>query len=98
MLFRSREAQVKLKDYLHRIQEMAESADRTRADVSYSGNEVCFSADTTQFVKLLDLVQRQANVDEARRARWQVELQQKQSRAIFIFTVGPKHHLGQLSL
>lgn len=46
-----------------------------------------------KFEKLLDLVQRQANVDEARRARWQVDLQQKQSRAIFIFTVSPNHPL-----
>ena len=82
------EAQMKLKDYLHRIKEMMESAERTRSDVS--DLQVIwryFPADMKQFEKLLDLVQRQANVDEARRARWQVDLQQKQSRAIFIFTV-----------
>ena len=32
------EAQLKLKDYLHRIQEMTESAERTRGDVSLSSH------------------------------------------------------------
>lgn len=36
------EAQLKLKDYLHRIQEMTESAERTRGDVSTSNDEVSF--------------------------------------------------------
>jgi len=42
---------------------------------------------TLQFEKLLDLVQRQANVDEARLSRWQADVQGVQSRAVMIFTV-----------
>lgn len=41
-----------------------------------------------QFEKLLDLKQRQANVDEARLARYQADLASAQSRAVLVFTVG----------
>ena len=36
---------------------------------------------------LLDLKQKQANVDEARMARWQAEATQEQSRSVMVFTV-----------
>jgi hypothetical protein len=38
------EAQMKLKDYLHRIKEMTESAERTRGDVSTSSAVAPFSS------------------------------------------------------
>ncbi|KAJ6065534.1 hypothetical protein N7444_001187 [Penicillium canescens] len=36
---------------------------------------------------LLDLKQKQANVDEAKMARWQAEVTQTQSRAVMVFTI-----------
>ncbi|KKK20761.1 hypothetical protein AOCH_002269 [Aspergillus ochraceoroseus] len=36
---------------------------------------------------LLDLKQKQANVDEARLARWEAEVTQSQSRAVMVFTI-----------
>lgn len=39
------------------------------------------------FKDLLDIKQKQANVDEARMARWQADVSQNQSRSIMIFTV-----------
>ena len=36
---------------------------------------------------LLDLKQKQANVDEAKMARWQAEVTQTQSRSVMVFTI-----------
>ena len=66
-----REAQDKLAEYIHQVDSMIRSAERTRKD----------------FEKLLDLKQRQANVDEARLARYQADLTSAQSRAVLVFTV-----------
>lgn len=65
------EALEKLTDYIHQVDSMISSAERTRKD----------------FEKLLDLKQRQANVDEARLARYQADLTSAQSRAVLVFTV-----------
>lgn len=40
-----------------------------------------------QVETLLDLKQKQANVDEARMARWQAEVTQNQSRSVMVFTI-----------
>lgn len=40
-----------------------------------------------QVENLLDLKQKQANVDESRMARWQAEVTQDQSRSVMVFTV-----------
>jgi hypothetical protein len=40
-----------------------------------------------QVETLLDLKQKQANVDEAKMARWQAEVTQNQSRAVMVFTI-----------
>ncbi|MCJ1244358.1 hypothetical protein MMC30_001556 [Trapelia coarctata] len=66
-----REALDKLTEYIHQVDSMIKSAERTRKD----------------FEKLLDLKQRQANVDEARLARYQADLTSAQSRAVLVFTV-----------
>lgn len=66
-----REALDKLAEYIHQVDSMIKSAERTRGD----------------FEKLLDLKQRQANVDEARLARYQADLTSAQSRAVLVFTV-----------
>lgn len=42
---------------------------------------------THQVETLLDLKQKQANVDEAKMARWQAEVTQTQSRAVMVFTI-----------
>lgn len=65
------EALDKLIDYIHQVDSMIGSAERTRND----------------FEKLLDLKQKQANVDEARLARYQADLASAQSRAVLVFTV-----------
>jgi len=65
------EALEKLTEYIHQVDSMIRSAERTRKD----------------FEKLLDLKQRQANVDEARLARYQADLTSAQSRAVLVFTV-----------
>ncbi|KAI9782817.1 MAG: hypothetical protein M1839_004568 [Geoglossum umbratile] len=65
------EALEKLKEYSDQVKQMIESANRTRKD----------------FEKLLNLKQRQANVDEARLARYHADLASMQSRAVMIFTV-----------
>lgn len=41
----------------------------------------------SQVENLLDLKQKQANVDESRMARWQAEVTQNQSRSVMVFTV-----------
>ena len=40
-----------------------------------------------QVENLLDLKQKQANVDESRMARWQAEVTQDQSRSVMVFTI-----------
>ncbi|MCJ1400767.1 hypothetical protein MMC11_003975 [Xylographa trunciseda] len=65
------DAQEKLKEYTHQVDQMIKNASRTRTD----------------FEKLLDLKQRQANVDEARLARYQADVTSVQSRAVMVFTV-----------
>jgi hypothetical protein len=40
-----------------------------------------------QVETLLDLKQKQANVDEAKMARWQAEETQNQSRSLMVFTI-----------
>lgn len=40
-----------------------------------------------QVENLLDLKQKQANVDESRLARWEAEVTQSQSRAVMVFTI-----------
>ncbi|MCJ1386386.1 hypothetical protein MMC17_009512 [Xylographa soralifera] len=64
-------AQEKLEEYTHQVDQMIKNASRTRSD----------------FEKLLDLKQRQANVDEARLARYQADVTSVQSRAVMVFTV-----------
>jgi Mg2+ and Co2+ transporter CorA len=41
----------------------------------------------TQVENLLDLKQKQANVDESRLARWEAEVTQTQSRSVMVFTI-----------
>ncbi|KAI9774094.1 MAG: hypothetical protein M1840_005187 [Geoglossum simile] len=65
------EALEKLKEYTEQVKKMLKSANRARKD----------------FEKLLNLKQRQANVDEARLARYHADLASMQSRAVMIFTV-----------
>jgi hypothetical protein len=40
-----------------------------------------------QVENLLDLKQKQANVDESRLARWEAEVTQTQSRSVMVFTI-----------
>ena len=66
-----KEAIEKIEEYEKQISEMRGSA--TLAKDSYKD--------------LLDIKQKQANVDEARMARWQADVSQTQSRSIMIFTI-----------
>lgn len=50
-------------------------------------DEYLSNANFNQVENLLDLKQKQANVDESRMARWQAEVTQDQSRSVMVFTV-----------
>ncbi|TVY39411.1 hypothetical protein LOCC1_G006545 [Lachnellula occidentalis] len=65
------QARAKLNEYLHHTSKMIKSVQSTRDD----------------FDKLLQMVQRQAQVDEVRLARLQADLASAQSRSVMIFTV-----------
>ncbi|KAJ5543561.1 hypothetical protein N7535_005985 [Penicillium sp. DV-2018c] len=64
-------AQDRIDGYRSQINEMKENSHVTQKAVE----------------TLLDLKQKQANVDEAKMARWEAEVTQTQSRAVMVFTV-----------
>ncbi|KAJ5142587.1 Mitochondrial substrate/solute carrier [Penicillium bovifimosum] len=64
-------AQDRIDEYRSQINEMKENSHVTQKAVE----------------TLLDLKQKQANVDEAKMARWEAEVTQTQSRAVMVFTV-----------
>ncbi|KAL9107405.1 MAG: hypothetical protein Q9227_007689 [Pyrenula ochraceoflavens] len=65
------EAVAKIEEYEKQIIEMQKSANLAK----------------DSYKDLLDIKQKQANVDEARMARWQADVSQSQSRSIMVFTV-----------
>lgn len=85
-------ALLRLDDYRAQVSEMIKDASTAKKAVcgilppfEQSGpNSYVF---IPQVENLLDLKQKQANVDESRLARWQAEVTQNQSRAVMIFTV-----------
>ncbi|KAH0544770.1 hypothetical protein FGG08_001137 [Glutinoglossum americanum] len=80
----------KLEEYTDQVDQMLETANRTRKDVHRPPKSLDVretETDDPQFEKLLYLKQRQANVDEARLARYHADLASMQSRAVMIFTV-----------
>ncbi|KAJ5947732.1 hypothetical protein N7466_000747 [Penicillium verhagenii] len=64
-------AQLKIDEYRTQISEMKENSHLAQKAVE----------------TLLDLKQKQANVDEAKMARWQAEETQNQSRSLMVFTI-----------
>ncbi|KAJ5307553.1 hypothetical protein N7476_008209 [Penicillium atrosanguineum] len=64
-------AQLRIDEYRTQITEMKENSHLTQKAVE----------------TLLDLKQKQANVDEAKIARWQAEATQNQSRSVMVFTI-----------
>ncbi|TGO71257.1 hypothetical protein BELL_0601g00060 [Botrytis elliptica] len=66
-----RNAEEYLEEYTQHVEKMTENAKNTRDD----------------FDKLLGMIQRQAQVDEVRLARYQADLASAQSRSVMIFTV-----------
>lgn len=64
-------AQVRIDEYRSQIGEMKENSHLAQKAVE----------------TLLDLKQKQANVDEAKIARWQAEATQNQSRSVMVFTI-----------
>ncbi|KAJ5206624.1 Mitochondrial substrate/solute carrier [Penicillium cf. griseofulvum] len=64
-------AQERIDEYRSQISEMKESSHLAQKAVE----------------TLLDLKQKQANVDEAKMTRWQAEVAQTQSRAVMVFTI-----------
>ncbi|KXG53451.1 Mitochondrial substrate/solute carrier [Penicillium griseofulvum] len=64
-------AQDRIDEYRSQISEMKESSHLAQKAVE----------------TLLDLKQKQANVDEAKMTRWQAEVAQTQSRAVMVFTI-----------
>lgn len=64
-------AQLRIDEYRVQINEMKENSHLTQKAVE----------------TLLDLKQKQANVDEAKIARWQAEATQNQSRSVMVFTI-----------
>lgn len=84
----------KLDEYLLHTKKMIESVQSTRDDVCSYPNPIPFHSASSlpqltppQFDKLLQMVQRQAQVDEVRLARLQADLASAQSRSVMIFTV-----------
>ncbi|KAL9616697.1 MAG: hypothetical protein Q9160_008450 [Pyrenula sp. 1 TL-2023] len=67
-----------LKQALDHIYEYEKQIDEMRGNANLANQS---------FKDLLDIKQKQANVDEARMARWQADVSQNQSRSIMIFTV-----------
>lgn len=65
------DAQVKVQSYQQQAREMIERVEKTRKD----------------FDKFLDMLQRQAQIDEARLSRQQADLASTQQRSVMIFTV-----------
>lgn len=82
-------AQERIDEYRSQINEM--KADSHLAQKAVSVTSCCFgkipSTKPLQVETLLDLKQKQANVDEAKMARWEAEVTQTQSRAVMVFTV-----------
>ncbi|CAG8893388.1 unnamed protein product [Penicillium egyptiacum] len=64
-------AQERIDEYRSQINDMKENSHTTQKAVE----------------TLLDLKQKQANVDEAKMTRWQAEVAQTQSRAVMVFTI-----------
>jgi len=64
-------AQLRIDEYRTQISEMKENSHLVQKAVE----------------TLLDLKQKQANVDEAKIARWQAEATQNQSRSVMVFTI-----------
>jgi Mg2+ and Co2+ transporter CorA len=64
-------AQLRIDEYRTQISEMKENSHLAQKAVE----------------TLLDLKQKQANVDEAKIARWQAEATQNQSRSVMVFTI-----------
>ncbi|KAJ5876620.1 hypothetical protein N7455_000085 [Penicillium solitum] len=64
-------AQKRIDEYRSQINDMKENSHLTQKAVE----------------TLLDLKQKQANVDEAKMTRWQAEVAQTQSRAVMVFTI-----------
>ncbi|CAG8075584.1 unnamed protein product [Penicillium salamii] len=64
-------SQARIEEYRSQISEMKENSHLAQKAVE----------------TLLDLKQKQANVDEAKMARWQAEVTQTQSRAVMVFTI-----------
>lgn len=64
-------AQLRIDEYRAQITEMKENSHLAQKAVE----------------TLLDLKQKQANVDEAKIARWQAEATQNQSRSVMVFTI-----------
>jgi hypothetical protein len=83
-----KQAAQKLEQYIHHVEKMIESVKATRDDVSLCHQPLVIDTDVRwQFDKLLQMVQRQAQVDEVRLARLQADLASAQSRSVMIFTV-----------
>jgi len=83
------QAEDKLDEYAKQVKRMLDDVKATREDVSELLSD---STDSTanldiQFDKLLQMVQRQAQVDEVRLQRLQADLASAQSRSVMIFTV-----------
>jgi hypothetical protein len=81
-------AQARIDEYRSQITEMKENSHLAQKAVSGVFHLCsCYSILTCQVETLLDLKQKQANVDEAKMARWQAEVTQTQSRAVMVFTI-----------
>lgn len=80
-------AQERIDEYRSQINEMKENSHLAQKAVSEISLDYCFHILTSQVETLLDLKQKQANVDEAKMTRWQAEVAQTQSRAVMVFTI-----------
>lgn len=80
-------AQQRIDEYRSQINDMKESSHLTQKAVSAVFHACDCQLLTSQVETLLDLKQKQANVDEAKMTRWQAEVAQTQSRAVMVFTI-----------
>lgn len=80
-------AQQRIDEYRSQINDMKENSHLTQKAVSAIFSAWYFQLLTSQVETLLDLKQKQANVDEAKMTRWQAEVAQTQSRAVMVFTI-----------
>ena len=81
-------AQERIDEYRSQINEMKENSHLAQKAVSsHVPRSRIFLKLTSQVETLLDLKQKQANVDEAKMTRWQAEVAQTQSRAVMVFTI-----------